>query len=427
MRTVDSLEKNKYSIGGFVTAYPGNEEELIELMRLAHSERWTVVPQGGGTKDAMGLLNQTPDLVLSLKRMAGVVDHPAGDMTVTVLPGTTIARLQSELVKHRQFLPVDPPWPEHSTIGGVVSANVTGPKRAMYGSSRDLLLGARIVYPDGRLIRTGAKTVKNVAGYDMNKLFIGAMGTLGIISELTFKLRPIPKFSANIIVTHPEADQLKQLQVDVLDSFLEPVAFELVNPTLLSKLGVESNAHALVFAFEDVEKSVRYQVDWIQKQAAERGMTVLKQAEQAEAAAFWERYVNLIPNSLQADSGKCIVSLKIICLLTQIQEVLSRIEQMALEQDLPVVAMGGAATGIGHLVLETSLDDTDKVIEWISRSRTLLNEIKGHLIIQFAPADIRERLSVWGEERADFKLMRAIKAKIDPLRLLNPGRFVGGI
>lgn len=427
VRVNPSWQDNTYTIPSGVTVYPKDEEELIAVVRFAHAERLTIAPQGGGTKDALGLLKERPDILLSMQRIAGIVDHPAEDMTVTVLPGTTVKQLQTVLAKHSQFLPISSPWPEQSTIGGSVSANVTGPKRAMYGSARDLVLGARIVYPDGTLIRTGAKTVKNVAGYDMNKLFIGAMGTLGIISELTFKLRPLPKFAAAMIVTHSEADPLKKLQFEILDSHLEPAALEFVNSALLQKLGIHGKRHALVIAFEDVEKSVKYQLDWIAKQALLHEITVSEHIEQQEAADFWNKYLQILPNSLFVDPDKCIVSLKISCLLTQIQDVMCRIEQLALEQGLPVMTMGGGTTGIGHAVMETPAEHMEKAVEWIALSRSLLNGANGHLVIEFAPNSIRSRLPVWGEERIDFKLMRAIKGKIDPLRILNPGRYVGGI
>lgn len=418
----------EYRILANVTAFPGTETEIAEIMKYAHSAELTVVPQGGGTKDAFGLLNQQPDILLSLRRLTGIVDHPAGDMTVTVLPGTTVSRLQQELAKYQQFLPVDPAWPEDATIGGVISANTTGPKRALYGSPRDLVLGARVVYPDGTIIRTGAKTVKNVAGYDMNKLFIGAMGTLGIITELTFKVRPMAKYTANVIVSHQRAEDLMKLQLEVLDSYLEPTAMEFVNPTLIHQLGLDvPQSHALIFAFEDVEKSVGFQVDWLTRRAALLGLNVTAVQEQDKAKAFWNKYVNLLPNSLHADAQKCVVSLKISCLLTQMKGLLDAIESAAIETGISVLAMGGGATGLGRIVTETGHDHQRAVIQWIERSMEIVSERKGHLIIEFAPQSIRSKLSVWGKERADFTLMRGIKAKIDPLWILNPGRFAGGI
>lgn len=432
----DRRNHSMYRIAAFVTVYPGSEQEIAEIMKFAYSEHLVVVPQGGGTKDALGFLNQQPDILLSMKRLAGIVDHPAGDMTVTVLPGTTVPQLQEQLAKYQQFLPIDPNCPQEATIGGVVSANTTGPKRALYGSPRDLVLGMRIIYPDGTLIRTGAKTVKNVAGYDMNKLFIGAMGTLGIITELTFKVRPIAKFTANIIVTHHQAEDLKRFQLEVLDSYLEPAAMEFVNSALMSRLGLEGSPegppegpprHAIVFAFEDVEKAVGYQIDWIMQKASLWGLEVIAVQEQNNARDFWSKYVNLMPDSLRADYGKCIVSLKISCLLTQMKDLLDSVEAAAAESGISVLAMGGGATGIGRIAAETTMGREQEVMEWIRRSMRIVSGQKGHLTIDFAPESIRSSLPVWGKERPDFKLMREIKNKIDPLWMMNPGRFAGGI
>src|SRR5690606_16881279 len=130
------------------------EEEVVRTMKWASEHRVRISPQGGGTKDAMGNPVR-PDVILSMQRMKGILEHSTGDLTVTVLPGTTLAELQQALRAEGQWLPLDPAWPVEATIGGIVSANVTGPRRAMYGSARDYVIATRLVYPDGRLIRTG--------------------------------------------------------------------------------------------------------------------------------------------------------------------------------------------------------------------------------------------------------------------------------
>src|SRR5690606_11710977 len=158
----------------------------------------------GGTKRGYGGTLQQADILLSLEKYKGIVEHSVGDLTLTVKAGTTLKEISDELAKKGQRLPLDTPWPEYATIGGILSANDSGPKRLLHGSGRDLVIGTRIVYADGRVIRTGGKTVKNVAGYDMNKLFIGAMGTLGVISEVTVKLRPLPKYEGLVLLHFPE-------------------------------------------------------------------------------------------------------------------------------------------------------------------------------------------------------------------------------
>ena len=166
---------------------PTNERQVAELLHLAAQNSRHVVPRGGGTKDGLGLCSAPADMKLSLTGMAGILHHSVGDLIVSALPGTTLRELQTALGKEGQFLPLDPPWSEEATLGGIVAANASGPKRSLYGSARDYLIATRVAKPDGSIIRTGAKVVKNVAGYDMNKLFIGAMGTLGVFTELTFK------------------------------------------------------------------------------------------------------------------------------------------------------------------------------------------------------------------------------------------------
>ena len=178
------------------------------------------------------------DILLSLTQYSGIVEHIPGDMTLTVKSGTSFKEIQSYLAQYNQKIPLDPFFLENATIGGVIAANDSGPKRLGYGSARDVVIGLRMVYPDGKVIRSGGRVVKNVAGYDMNKLYIGSMGTLGVISEVTFKLRPISKYESITLINFPEGnlEVIRSFAVKVLDSMIEPVSLELLNPTLAEKL-----------------------------------------------------------------------------------------------------------------------------------------------------------------------------------------------
>src|SRR5699024_5693105 len=181
-----------------------SEDDISNVLRYANEHEKTVNIISGGTKRGYGGAMKEADILLSLAGCEGIVEHSIGDLTLTVRPGTTLKEISDRLAEHGQCLALDPSWPELATIGGIISANESGPKRLLYGSARDLVIGTRIVYADGRVIRTGGKVVKNVAGYDMNKLFIGVMGTLGIISEITLKLRPLPKYEGLSLLHFPD-------------------------------------------------------------------------------------------------------------------------------------------------------------------------------------------------------------------------------
>jgi glycolate oxidase FAD binding subunit len=171
---------------------PATPEACAELLRACADAARTVRVRGGGTKSDLGALPET-DVVLETAGLDGIVDHVPEDLTVTVRAGTSVAALRDALASHGQFLPLDPPHVSRgATVGGIIAANSNGFARYRYGSVRDLLLGVRAALPDGTIARAGGRVVKNVAGYDLNKLFVGSFGTLGVVVEATFKIVPVP-------------------------------------------------------------------------------------------------------------------------------------------------------------------------------------------------------------------------------------------
>lgn len=171
---------------------PATPEACAEALRACAQDRRSVRVRGGGTKDHFGARRET-DVVLETAGLDGIVDHVPEDLTVTVRAGMPFAALRDALARHGQFLPLDPPHVARgATVGGIIATNSNGFGRYRYGSVRDLLLGVRVALPDGTIARAGGRVVKNVAGYDLNKLFIGSLGTLGVVVEATFKIIPVP-------------------------------------------------------------------------------------------------------------------------------------------------------------------------------------------------------------------------------------------
>ena len=417
--TFSSLGNN-----GQIIVYPKTEQEISDLLKYANDNGKTITIAGAGTKRGFGGTEEFTDILLSLKDYAGIIDHSVGDMIVTVKAGTKFKELQDNLSRHHQKIPLDPFWGSEATIGGILASNESGAKRLGYGSARDLVIGLRVVYPDGTIIRTGGKTVKNVAGYDMNKLFIGSMGTLGVISEITLKLRPQPKFESLILLafTDGKLDKIRDFAVSLLDSAIEPVSLEAIDPTLAEKLTGNAN-YLLAISFEDVESSVPYQEEYVRKNLPDGAEIVV--FEQEEAAAFWQRFAEISPNGLQAkNENATLASLKIG---VKNLDVLNVIKQSTLLQDphhLKIEAHGGLGHGIVHMNLMGASQD---VIKAISLIRTFVVSLGGYAIIKHLPFVYRKQISVWGEKPPYFFLLEGIKAKIDPNRTLNTKRFVGGI
>ncbi|KAB2338084.1 FAD-binding oxidoreductase [Cytobacillus depressus] len=418
-----SLLEEQLSVGygDLVTVYPYSEDEISTLLKYANDNQLKVSIIGNGSKSGFGGQQQTDDLLLSLEKYKGVVEHTVGDMTITVKSGTNFQELQDYLAKCKQKLSLDPFSPTEATIGGILAANDSGPKRYKYGSARDSVIGLRTVYPDGTVIRSGGKVVKNVAGYDMNKLFIGSMGTLGVISEVTFKLRPLPKYESIALLSFPEgnAEDIKSFAVQVLDSTLEPVCLEWLNPTISERLTNQRN-YTLAIAFEDVESSVHYQEEMLRSMAPTHAKIAVLQEK--EAQSFWEKFYEMNRKGSGMKEVTAVLKAGVVNL-----DVLKVVKEADLLQDLHNIKAevhGGLGHGLCQITLTGLKEDVAAYIHHIRKS---VKALDGYVIIKHLPESLRNEVDFWGEKPSYFFLLEGIKAKVDPNKLLNPNRFVGGI
>lgn len=410
--------------GGKVAVYPKTENEISHILQYANKNGKTVSIVGGGTKRGFGGLIDSADILLSLANLKGIVEHTVGDMTLTVKAGTPFQELQQYLEEHNQKISLDPAWPDYATIGGIIAVNESGPKRLAYGSARDAVIGLRVVYPNGKVIRTGGKVVKNVAGYDMNKLFVGSMGTLGVLTEITLKLRPLPKYESNVLLSFTEGDfaEMRSFAAAFLDSQMEPVSLELISPSLAEKLTGEK-FYTLAISFEDNESSVHYQESFLKSiQPPKTKMTILAQEK---ARKFWQSFYTISPNgrvSNQTGETEAVLKIGVVNL-----DVLKVIRESHLLQDthnLLIEAHGGLGHGLCQIILRGG---SENVISAIQHLRNFVKELNGYVVIKHLPFILRQKIEVWGENPPYFFLFKGIKTKIDPNNILNPKRFVGGI
>ncbi|MBY0121388.1 FAD-binding oxidoreductase [Bacillus sp. S/N-304-OC-R1] len=418
-------EENDHHIlgnSGLTIVYPYSEEDISTVLKFANKNSLSVSIMGNGSKRGFGGLQEVHDLLLSLGKYKGVIEHTVGDMTVTVKAGTPFQELQDYLAKTNQKISLDPFLPAEATVGGILAANDSGPKRLKYGSARDSVIGIRTVYPDGTVIRSGGKVVKNVAGYDMNKLFIGSMGTLGVMTEVTFKLRPLPKYESLVFVTFPDGNEanLKDFSTRVLDSVLEPVCIELLSPSLAEKL-LDVKKYTIVIAFEDVESSVHYQeemVKSIRPSNAEMGIL-----NQSEAQHFWKEFYSFYPDKSSVGRELTAV-LKIGVVNLDVIKVIKETESLQDLYGVTIEAHGGLGHGVCHMTLKGGQED---IISSIQHIRKSLDPLGGYAVGKHLPYLLRMEVNTWGEKPAYFSLLEGIKSKIDPNKILNPKRFVGGI
>jgi glycolate oxidase FAD binding subunit len=412
---------DQFGNGGNLIVYPMSEEEIASILKYANENGKKVNVEGGGTKKGFGGLVESADLILSLALFKGVVEHATGDLTMTVKAGTTFKELQTYLAHHGQKIALDPALPDEATIGGIIAANESGPKRLGYGSARDNVIGLRIVYPDGTIIRSGGKVVKNVAGYDMNKLFIGSMGTLGVLTEVTLKLRPISKCESLVLVSFP-ADELVDIRsfvVGILDSTLEPTSLELLNPALAEKLtGVKQ--YTVAMSFEDVESSVLYQEEMAAKLKPEgSGFSIYKERE---ARQFWRDFSNLAAARNTESEVSAILKIGVVNL--DVLHVLKEGESIEDSHRVRIDAHGGLGHGLCSIHVTGAGED---VLSAIHELRAAVTKRGGYVVVKSLPFVHRQQIKVWGDNPSYYFLLQGIKAKVDPNSVLNHKRFVGGI
>ncbi|HET6851121.1 MAG TPA: FAD-linked oxidase C-terminal domain-containing protein, partial [Pyrinomonadaceae bacterium] len=239
--------------------FPGSTEEIAEILRLASRERWNVVPAGGMTW--LKPQHQTAaNLIVSTSRLNQIIEHEPADLIAIAQAGVKLVDFNTKLKENGQWLPLDPADDGRATIGGVVATGLGGAQQFGYGRPRGSVIGMKVVMADGSVIKAGGRVVKNVAGYDLCKLFTGSYGTLGVITEVNFKLRPRPAREATVIVTGATGDLVSNAR-RIMDARLFPVAAEIVSPAFANRLGITSTDPALLVRFAGNEKGVAYQVE----------------------------------------------------------------------------------------------------------------------------------------------------------------------
>ncbi|MDB5084390.1 MAG: FAD-binding oxidoreductase [Bacilli bacterium] len=396
--------------------YPATEEEISQILRAASAHGYGVVPQGNGSQSQFGKGFIEKKIQLSLKRMTGIVEHSIPDLTAAVLAGTPLQMMQQVLKQSGQWLPIDPMVSAEATIGGIVAANSSGPKRILYGSLRDYVIGMRIVYPDGSVVKSGGKVVKNVAGYDLCKLFIGSRGTLGILTEITFKLRPLPHYQELVLIPLQTLDEAAKLQRIILASEFIPSSLELLTPQFSVELG-QRPSYTLLVGCDEGEAACIYHRERLTELAG--ADFNLKRGEGADQ--FWQEYRSYFNSSSQD-----FLLAKVSVLPMQVLPFLQLLRELFDGSSVLMSCSAGLGTGIIRLTIQDGLNQ-DGVAPKLKIAREWAEKHQGALILEKAPFVIQKQLSIWGSEPSAFPLMKAIKQKIDPDYLLNSGSFIGGL
>ncbi|GAA4229394.1 FAD-binding oxidoreductase [Actinomadura meridiana] len=369
-----------------LVAAPKNVAEAAEVMRVAAENGLAVVPRGAETRLDWGAFPERCDLLVDTHRLDGLVEHVAGDLVAKVEAGVPMERLGELLAERGQRLALDVPLPG-STVGGTIATGAAGPLRSLYGTPRNLVIGLTIVRADGQVARSGGKVVKNVAGYDLGRLFCGSYGTLGLIVDATFRLHPVPTAAGYVVcaVTGPE-DAHDAVQ-SVLHSAVAPSAVEYLSPGTVAVL------------LEGVP-------DGVAARARQTAELLGENAEIADSAPDgWGRYPD----------GTTLIDIS--APQSVLRELLSELG--------PDATITWSGSGHGHVGLPAGLPPDD-VADVVGRLRAVLGRQRGGAVVRYAPEDVRGEIDLWGPVPA-LSMMRRVKDQFDPDHRLSPGRFVGGI
>lgn len=382
-----------------VVVAPANAQQVAEVLRFANGNGIAVMPVGSGTK--LGWGNPVAaGIQLETKRMNSLREHPWQDMTCSVEAGCSWAAMQTELARHGQTVALDPLWPEKATVGGVAAVNDSGALRLKYGGLRDLIIGMTIVLADGTIAKTGGKVVKNVAGYDLHKLMTGGFGTLGVIVEVHFRLHPMEPHARTWTAVVPDATHLEGALRALLNAQMTPSAVQLRVSKQESALDVRIAAPPE--CMDTNEASLREMVGPIELKDADESVWQTRQKLfDTEDAAVLK--VSLLPSDV------CAVS-------AELQQWTA-----ASGADVDVVAQ---ANGLMTVALKSA---PEVVVSCIADLRAKLKRLGGSVIALQIPQSLRGEVDVWGCDSNALPLMREIKHRFDPNRILNPGRFVGNI
>lgn len=415
-----------YAVDGLlplVVVTPNTVEEVVQVVALANQHELTLLARGGGSRMNVGGLPEQIDVLLETNKLTHLLEYEAPDLTCHVEAGLTLAALQSQLTQQGQWLALDPPDATQATLGGILASNASGPKRLRYGSARDQVIGLRIVQANGEIARSGGRVVKNVAGYDLNKLYIGSFGTLGIIVEANFKLQPLPAVERTLLLTFTNANDAMQMVIATLGSLLTPGAIELIDAGAASDMSnffginLPTNGFTLAINFEGGTVSVDRQLDEARLLARKNNALMADDITGEAQNRFWE---------VVREHTQGTVTCKATMLVSQIAPYLQQVEQICRRHQLEYAIVAHAGNGILYIELRPG-DATARIVEAVAELRIQAQEARGSLVVERCPVDLKRRINVWGEPGSDFYLMQRLKRQFDPKGTFVTGRFVGGL
>jgi glycolate oxidase FAD binding subunit len=390
------------------TLAPADQAEVAVAVRAAWEEKTPVFPIGGGTGLDYGLCPMKQGIGLSLEKLNRLIDYQADDLTITVEAGMTIAELSKILVTRHQRLPVDIAQPDRATIGGAAAVNTAGPRQFAYGTLRDYVLGFTAVDGCGTIFSGGGRVLKNAAGYNMSRLMVGSMGALGIITQLTLLVRPLPEASTLVACDLPSLETAEKLIAELMQCPTQPAAIELVlgpgqqdNPVLAPMQ--PSNAARLIVGYEGGTDEVQWKIDTLRNKWLATGIASPMTVTNAWASSLWQWLTEF--------SADVQITVSPSDVTKMIGQLVSLDPQCTIQSHA------------GNGIVRAKFSSANKFLH--GDLRVQVEAAGGKMVILKTPeGNGMNCRDIWGSKANGFTVMQSLKDRFDPAGILNTGRFV---
>ncbi len=375
---------------------PHEPSELAEALATATSSKQTVTLSGAGSKRRMAGPVETSDVTIATTGLTRLLAYEPRDLTISVEAGMPYAQLRRILAENKQMIPLDPPFENHATIGGILASNSSGPRRRLYGTARDLVIGMHFATLEGKLIQSGGMVVKNVAGLDMAKLMIGSFGTLAAMAVVNFKVIPKPAEEGTVLLSLGTLAEAITARDNVLKGVLQPSAIDLLNPVAAAQIGRRGHLLAVQFGGNHAV------VERARKEVAAMSDAVLLDGE--DEARFWTDVRSFTQRFVEKFTDGVVV--RVASTLVQLEAVLASIE---------TAAVARAGSGVTYAYFTRA----EAAARWMSAAA----RHGWKCVMEFSPEAQKAALDLWPSPGSDFEMMKRVKQMFDPDRLLNRGRL----
>ena len=412
-------ELQQYAVEGVVpkvVAFPSSEEEVAAVLGLSAKEGWAVIPRGSGALATLGGVPEHVDVVLGLTKLGHSIEHVPGDLTVTVGAGSTLGALKEALAQESQWLPLDTPLASQRTVGGILATSLAGPLSLAYGTTRDMVIGMRVAGPGGVLTKSGGKVVKNVTGFDVTKAHLGALGTLGVIIEASFKVVPLPKEEFSLVASFESPGDAVAVSQELASWQLAPQAVE---------IATTGEPGCLLYArFLGVAASMERRLEECGTRLREAGAASVEVLGGEVSVRTWQWLADFGWDT-QAGEG---LLLRLGCLPSRMQQLTRAVVDLARQSQYEMSLVIGPGRGALRCFLPgAGWSDIASTAAAVDGFRGLATSVGGYAVVERCSAQAKAHLDVWGDPGEGLALMRRLKQQMDPGRILSPGRFVGGI